>query len=497
MDPSKIKALVEIPDIDLLSDDEMVNVAHMRDGRWSAQTKALLKKFKTEKLDLNRGWAASWTGWTCPCCKRDKRQIARMNKIGVLLCRLEIHHDHLAEAIKRIYSEFEFDGMGDDTRIQLRRAQGSLTQLIERFERVVLCIDCNLAEGRAKLLLKGIVDTDFSFSPTEIAEFIQPSPNRVHEINKKQAHAIWKMKKGDFIDRIKFTRKMVQWNVAGKYWREVTRGERGVASLQDRDIVFQQFSRAMSNSQHYSPSEKILTRSTSNDSAGHSPKMKRKPSVHCPSDAEFAVINKNNQKQSPWVKAGEEWQCSCCHRAKREICRKSNKGKWTARIHIIPEYIKETDQESLSFRRLNGVKSLVIGSTRQHFICQDCRHVSSEAIRRGAEINVDCLTIGDLKKLVGIAVPNAVHNVDYEKANEIALANKPLQAAIDDYRNHQRQAAKARTEVHIKTRFNGLSANEVIDGLGYEYAVEFGIGIEEGVQFVDWLLDEARRFSQM
>jgi hypothetical protein len=94
---------VEIPAVEQLLDEDLAALAHMRDGRWSAQTKALLERFGTTKLDLNSGWASTWTRWSCPCCRREKGQIARLSSGGVLLCRLEFHHDHLADFAKRIF----------------------------------------------------------------------------------------------------------------------------------------------------------------------------------------------------------------------------------------------------------------------------------------------------------------------------------------------------------------------------------------------------------
>lgn len=92
-----------IPDITRLADEELAALAPFRDGRWSTQTKALLAQFSATKLDLNRGWASTREHWTCPCCQRGKAHIARVSSGGVLLCRLEYHHDHLVDRAKRIF----------------------------------------------------------------------------------------------------------------------------------------------------------------------------------------------------------------------------------------------------------------------------------------------------------------------------------------------------------------------------------------------------------
>lgn len=43
-----------IPDIDLMSDDDLADLLRLRDGRWSRQTKDMLVRFGTSKLNLNR-----------------------------------------------------------------------------------------------------------------------------------------------------------------------------------------------------------------------------------------------------------------------------------------------------------------------------------------------------------------------------------------------------------------------------------------------------------
>ncbi len=78
-----------------------------------------------------------------------KDRIARVSSGGVLPCRLEHHHDHLADHAKRIFNELNPLADDQETNIQIGRAKVALMPLIERFGRTLICIDCNLAEGRA------------------------------------------------------------------------------------------------------------------------------------------------------------------------------------------------------------------------------------------------------------------------------------------------------------------------------------------------------------
>lgn len=58
--------------------------------------------------------------------------------------------------------------------------------MAERFFPRLVCEDCNTADGKAKTDLKGVVDPDFSFSPSEIARFILSRPTgRISSIPRK------------------------------------------------------------------------------------------------------------------------------------------------------------------------------------------------------------------------------------------------------------------------------------------------------------------------
>ncbi|RUW04461.1 hypothetical protein EOA46_30920, partial [Mesorhizobium sp. M1A.F.Ca.IN.022.05.2.1] len=262
----------EVPNINSLPDDRLAEIAHMRDGRWSIQTKDLLARFGTTKLDLNSGWASTWTGWSCPCCRREKPQLARLSSGGVLLCRLEFHHDHVADRAKRIYRERNPRSEDRDVNIQISRTKDALMPLVERFEPTLICIDCNFAEGRAKLELTTEIEGDFTFAPSEIATFITVGANRVHEIDAEKARLAWLAAKDDFADRIDFATRMAHRIASGRHRREVAPGQRLLGPAQDCDIIYRLFSSAAPSGYRHRLGTLIEMRSLSNDSAGRSPK---------------------------------------------------------------------------------------------------------------------------------------------------------------------------------------------------------------------------------
>jgi hypothetical protein len=485
-----------IPDITRLADEELAIFAPFRDGRWGIQTKALFAQFSATKLDLNRGWASTREHWTCPCCRRGKAHIARVSSGGVLLCRLEYHHDHLVDRAKRIFREYRPRGEDRETIIQVGRAENALMLLVERFEQTLICIDCNLAEGRAKLELAKQIDNDFTFTPAEIASFIGVAPNRLHEIDLNKAQAAWLLAKDDVADRLDFTRRMAQRIASGRHRRQVAAGERLISYMQDRDIIYDLFLRASPDKRRVGLANTIEARSTSNDSAGNSPKPRRKPRGDTPTDAEFAEIDRKNQEHKPWVIAGNDWLCPCCDRSKREICRKSNRGLWTAHIHRVCEFEPEEDAGNLWRRRTRATSQVIIGSHTNKLVCQDCRNIIAEVKRRTPGLTENNLTIDNVRLLVVVAAPHMPHEVDWEHAIMLALGNRSLIDAIDDYYGHRTNAYDTVREIKELIEM-GYSRQKARDILGYEHAKANDIDLEEGDAHIDWLLDEAERHMQM
>ena len=115
-------------------------------------------------------WNQLNESWICPSCKRTKFQILRWSKRytnksnnGVYLSSymgfiapLHKHHDH---------SEHK------------------------RFNEIIICDQCNSADGIAKKYLK--IQSQFSFSPREISQFIIATPHNKHKIIFEKAKLIY------------------------------------------------------------------------------------------------------------------------------------------------------------------------------------------------------------------------------------------------------------------------------------------------------------------
>ncbi|NRP22034.1 hypothetical protein LPJGGPFB_05293 [Ensifer adhaerens] len=287
---------VTVPNIDTMSDDEVENFLRMRDGKWSQQTKSLLARFGT-KLNLNRGWAGLWQGWSCPCCGRSKPQIVRLNSSGVLLCQVEIHHDHLGD-----WAEREFTGRNprtDDgqTNMQIDWFKDSMLQLVARFGRTPVCLDCNLVEGKAKTSLGPEAFRDFSFSPAEIAQFISVRENKVHEFDPGKAKQIWEDVRADVEDRIDFARRMSNRFANGKNRRQHSGQPAPEFWMDSSAILWRVLGENSSLVQLSGVAQKAVARSTARDAVGRSASPRPRAPGRPPKDEEYATLDLQNADQ--------------------------------------------------------------------------------------------------------------------------------------------------------------------------------------------------------
>jgi len=109
-------------------------------------------------------WNNRPPNWHCPGCDRNKREILRWTYRNVngnffwgWIAPLATHHDHSGN---------------------------------NRFPETVICQDCNSADGAAKR--KWHLPSKWSFSPSEIRQFINPTPHATHEINHQKALSIYR-----------------------------------------------------------------------------------------------------------------------------------------------------------------------------------------------------------------------------------------------------------------------------------------------------------------
>ncbi len=486
-----------IPNIRNIPDSEMPRIAGLRDGRWSSTTKALLQRFGTNKLNLNTGWAATWESWSCPCCGRYKSQIARLSAGNVLLCNLEEHHDHLVDHCKTIYREAMNDLPEGDDRVQMSRAEGYLMPLIERFARILICNDCNHAEGRIKYELVGEIERNFTFTTSEIVCFIEVEENRPHGIDFGKARQIWQSAKADYHDRIEFARMMAHRIADGRHRREARHAPVPEMQRSDRDIVHDLVRGALPDLWRLHLGEHIQARSISRDGAGSSMKPRRPTAVLAPTDREYAEVDRVRSSESKyWRNTGEDWRCPCCNRGKRETVRKSNRGRWTAGIHQVREYEPERRPDALEWRRLGKHSCPVIGGYSLFLICQDCRDISAALMRRHVQLFPECLTLENRRELAGAAQENASYDTDFLRAFDLATENEPLVSGIMGFLEHRREVRHMKAEI-LRIHHQGCSLPHSRKLVAAEKANSGQCDEHCADSYVKWMLEEEERLDNL
>lgn len=487
---------IQLPDFAAMSDEEMQrhSLTGSRDGRWSSLTLWLLDKFGTDKLDLGEAWSRTWPGWECPVCKRPKFQIARLTDNDVLLCRLDEHHDHLVDHLKKRIGKTILAASRDEAGLIRRRAFAATFPLVERFAKLLVCNDCNAADGAMKAQLGKDVPPYFSFSPSEIAAFIVPAPNVPHAFEVDIGETIWRDAKPDVEQRIAFAEMMADRIERGLHDREQDRWSHSRTNNVEMfyNVAIGQLPL---NERPEGLDNALLARSISSHGRASNAPRPRKPSLP-PTAQEFAALDAEKTRLSiPWRDAGSDWCCEVCARSKFEILRKSNSGAWTANVMRFETYDEERDPVSRRYRFDGNETSLILGSARSALICHDCRQIVTDAVSSMPGSDPGCMSLADIRSLVGSALPHARHEVDKDAICELVHGNGEWIAAVGSFLRHRNEA------LDIDLAHYRLMANE---GLSAAAARAAAIPIlvaegrlppaDAGARF-DWLMAERRRLS--
>ncbi|MVA27042.1 hypothetical protein V6582_14955 [Agrobacterium vitis] len=488
---------IKIPDIEHMRDEELAHLAPENDGRWSEQTKALLKQFNTSKLDLNLAWSKTPVTWHCPCCDRCKAEIARLSRSGVLRCKLEWHHDHLSDFAQRFFDDLNPLNPDDvDYNRQRDITRHAIVSLTTRFAPTLICADCNSAEASAKSSIPD-VDEYFTFSPREIMRFIRPSANGTPVIEWNLARQIWENAKADFYDRIDFSKRMAKRVSNGKHRKEILH-VRADQSFEDRSYYRDRLSEASPIIAKRHLVTLLEQRSVAYDGDGNFSIRKPVPTESGPTEDEFRLLERRmvNDKKL-WIKVGDLWKCGCCDRSKREICRRSNKGDWTARIHKIPDWELETNTASLSWRYPSESTTLIIGSHRMVYICQDCRSVETKLLGLHPDIPKVVLTPQDIFATLRQVNIHTEHDVDYDEALRITTANRELGLAVTDYNRHFQMSLDTKYQFVRQVKYGRKSRRDALEDIAQNLFLNAQTPFENILAYAEWLVEEGQRFQQL
>ena len=487
-----------------LSDEQMQLHFGEWDGRWSVQTNRALQRFEAKGLDLNENWALCTPFWSCPSCRRSKDEIFRLSKRGILLAKLELHHDHLRDGIWHRAREL----FGKDWIETIPKSSLSLLDqirnLTSRFDVCLVCSECNAADGKVKARFRSEINSRFSFTGQEIGAFARTRPGQDHEIDYVKALDVWQVEKDNFFARVGLIDELLTHMVNGRLARD-QQGKsdaRGVSSAFDASsILARSFYRETKDTERagllWDFRGEFLARSTQRDSVKLPPTDGLGNPLLAPTDEEYAAyVDPVSGKR--WQAVPEDWTCPVCERGKRQILRKSKTGKWTGGVRSLFECVLETDAGTIGNRcRLfpDFRNDIFVRDITPIQLCTDCAGISTALGQRDQSIRDPYLGTDDRRACITLSQPHGAHEIDFEAARQRAMANDsygPASAAFYAFRDRVSDFA-GRFE---RWRKRGGADQTMFEKLAEDIRVFHRVeNTSECVNLAKWLLKQHATFG--
>lgn len=428
---------LRVPNIASASDEEIEFWFPRLDGRWSSLSRWLVDQHGATGLDLDQNWASVSQDWSCPCCLRPKTELALKRPNGVLLAHLHEHHDHLhdymAARLQETYGKEWPRGIPPGT----YELEHSGSVMIERFERTLVCEDCNAADAGAKARSSRI-DPYFSFRPSEISTFITSGPNRPHDVNTNAARAIWEVERADFLERIALADHLIAHIHRGAITRERTRGVPRWALSHDAvsDHLIGLAPGAVENIA--AMQQAMIERSIARDGVGAARPRSAKAGVR-PTVDEVAAHD-GGQFPAIWKQAPMDWRCAACDRDRADVLRRSRKAgrRWSGEIRRHVTYLYGPSPS------LNRAEAMVVAH-EVRFICDGCDTLLGwlRSKEPGAAPKASTLSIDQIRSCVD-AGPNRKHLLDINAVRAAALEAEIVAPAIAAYQSSVFEATAPR-----------------------------------------------------
>lgn len=480
-----------LPDFTLADDATMERYFPSLDGRWSTQTKALVAALGAKGLELNKSWAERPVNWSCPICQRSKPEIARLTPSGLLLCQLDWHHDHLGDCGGAILWRGQTKHADQVRRDALSSAIQVCRPLAERFSTILVCNDCNAADGAAKLELAGLIHPDFSFAPSEVARFIRVAPNRPHEVDLGVARAIWLEAADDVADRLAFMEVLARRIAEDRHSQEAAGFQPHVGLTMLTDVLRAD---ARMRSSVEGLADAVQTRSIQRDGFASSLKRSSRKSAATPTPADLAEFSANLRPTDFWHAPPPDWQCAACDRSRFEMLRRAPKsGLWTAGAHRRRLFVPETCADALRWRHGWSDGGLTYGDHHWAWICKDCRQIVTDTKQTGQNLIDDCLSVADVRTLLITVQPHERPVYDRRAAAQRALDNAEITDAIAEYDDHRRRCLGLFFQRRHLRRTNGDADVEQFQLV----SVSEDFTNEDGhLALLRWLIGEGERYAQ-
>lgn len=304
------------------------------DSEFTLSTKRLVSLFKADGAHLNKWWVMTPVEWICPCCRRKKSEIVRLNKNNFLSCQLHEHHDHMKEVVKSLFEEFSTkkkiivaDALSE--RFAIKTAFS-----LSAYDNTVICSDCNKADADAKRLVK--CHRFFSFSPMEISEFIHIACNREHQINFEAAKKVWERVEPVFNIRMDMARKFATIAAEKQDWYQPSQ-----KTAKQTETLARHFFRinGLLEFDQYWPESLLYNTEVFKGTANSWRMKKRVVAKREPTLNEISHLSSTRGKY--WNRYDERWVCPCCKRVKIECVRASKKNPWVLEIKKVPLFNSE------------------------------------------------------------------------------------------------------------------------------------------------------------
>ena len=379
------------------------------DGKWSTQTKVLLKNTKAKLLQLNKWWALTPQDWVCSCCKRTKPQIARSTS-DKLIANLVAHHDHIEEFYKEFSSELKSKCENEQYfKNVLEILKRFCREVLPRFEPTIICEDCNNVEVKIKSHFN--IPMDITLNLLEISQCIEVQHNKTHIISEKasinrEALLAWKITAKNLCQLIiEGSDESTHGSIPNYHFYGRRIRTSAQLNLRPRAPVTHNDEEALSQ---------FLKHSCSDPSEVQNKRRKILPS---PSASHFdGYKNPNPSRQKDWFETPNDWICPICQRSKFAVFRSSRSHPNIFHGNIYP--VKLEDEEILDSE---------IVPTK---ICHDCndmpRQLRAHAVRFQApakteQVEFVCRSPQFLRQIIMIQA-HQPHIVDFDKA--IKLLNE-------------------------------------------------------------------------
>jgi rubredoxin len=484
----------------MLSDKDMGEYFRDRDGQWSQETKAAVARHKAGGLDLNDNWALSWRRWSCPGCGRSKNEIFRLSKRGILLAKLELHHDHMADVIWPRAEEV----FGKDWRDTAAAGSGevlhTIRELVTRFSECLLCSECNAADGKVKGRYRNEIDSRFTFTAPEIGRFVRARANHDHEVDFDGAFKIWKSQEGAFMTRVNLVETLLANLGAGSLERE-RQGSTGARpmwmALGSSELLWTAFYQEAKDSERSSLLSglrgEFLARSTRRDSAAL-PRQSSPTAGLGPTDVDYEnYIDPVSVKR--WLATPENWACPVCGRSKREILRMSNRGKWSGGIREHLEFIDEVDADIIDRRRQlfpSFRNEYWVATVQTVHVCTDCSMIDSQLGQSDLSLRGAYLKLQDMRDCLSESGAHRSHVIDVDLARQRIARNDAYWSAREALRAFESKLSGFRHKMDWWSR-NGIARSEIIADLCEDLRVCHRINeTDEQEALVTWLLEHVQ-----